>query len=74
MSRAIPTCSCGLTIRKIARDDGDPLAERRRRKVPSFEDAAKEVHGAHGASFKNEKHRKQWLSSLGEVFKDDKKH
>ncbi len=56
-------------LRKIARDDGDPLAERRRRSVPSFEDAAKQVHAAHAASFKNEKHRKQWLSSLGEVFK-----
>jgi integrase len=56
-------------LRKIARDDGDPLAERRRRMVPSFEDAAKQVHAAHAASFKNEKHRKQWLSSLGEVFK-----
>ncbi len=56
-------------LRKIARDDGDPLAERRRRLVLSFEDAAKKVHAAHSASFKNEKHRKQWLSSLGEVFK-----
>ena len=27
--------------------------------VPSFEDAAKQVHAAHAASFKNEKHRKQ---------------
>lgn len=33
-------------LRKIARDDGDPLAERRRRAVPSFEDAAKQVHAA----------------------------
>ena len=56
-------------LRKIARDDGDPLAERRRRSVPSFEKAAEEVHSAHAASFKNEKHRKQWLSSLGAVIK-----
>ncbi len=56
-------------LRKIARDGGDPLAERRRRSVPAFEDAAKKVHAAHSASFKNEKHRKQWLASLGDVFK-----
>lgn len=55
-------------LRKIARDDGDPLAERRRKKVPTFEDAATQVHSAHAASFKNDKHRKQWLSSLNEVF------
>jgi integrase len=56
-------------LRKIARDDGDPLAERRRKTVPTFEDVARQVHTAHAASFKNEKHRRQWLSSLGEVFK-----
>lgn len=56
-------------LRKIARDDGDPLAERRRRKVPTFESAAKDVHASHGAAFKNEKHRKQWLSSLHGAFK-----
>ena len=58
-------------LRRIARAGGDPLAERRkeRRPVPSFEDAAKVVHSAHAASFKSDKHRKQWLSSLAEVFK-----
>lgn len=57
-------------FRRIARAGGDPLAERRqqRRAVPSFKDAATDVHTAHAASFKNEKHRKQWLSSLSEVF------
>ena len=55
-----------LRLRKIARGGGDPLAERRqeRRSVPSFEEAAKQVHASHAASFRNEKHRKQWLSSL----------
>jgi len=59
-----------LRLRKIARAGGDPLAERRqsRRTVPTFEGAAKEVHAAHSASFKNEKHAKQWLASLGDVF------
>ena len=58
-------------LRRIARAGGDPLAERRqeRRPVPSFEDAAKVVHSAHAASFKSDKHSKQWLSSLAEVFK-----
>lgn len=55
-------------LRKIARNDGDPLVERRRRRVPTFEDAARLVHAAHAASFKNVKHRKDWLSSLGAVF------
>lgn len=56
-------------LRKIARDDGDPLAERRRRVVPTFEVAATDVHKAHSAGFKNKKHSKQWLSSLANVFK-----
>lgn len=55
-------------LRKIARGNGDPLAERRRRVVPTFEDAATQVHAARAAAFKNEKHRAQWLSSLGNVF------
>src|SRR5579872_5577981 len=56
-------------LRKIARAGGDPLAERRheRRTVPTFESAAKSVHRAHSAAIKNEKHRKQWLSSLNDV-------
>ncbi len=58
-------------LRRIARAGGDPLAERRqeRRPVPSFDDAAKAVHTAHAAAFKSDKHSKQWLSSLAEVFK-----
>jgi integrase len=57
------------SLRKIARAGGDPLAARRqdRRPVPTFEDAAKQVHEAHAAGFRNEKHGKQWLSSLGGV-------
>jgi integrase len=57
-------------FRKIARAGGDPLAERRqeRREVPTFESAANQVHVSHSAGFKNEKHRKQWLSSLAGVF------
>ena len=59
-----------LRLRKIARAGGDPLAERRRerRPVPSFEEAARQVHASHAAGFRNEKHRRQWLSSLSSVF------
>ena len=58
-----------LCLRKIARAGGDPIAERRqeRRAVPTFEVAAQTVHAAHAAGFRNEKHRKQWLSSLTDV-------
>ena len=56
-------------LRRIARAGGDPLDERRheRRVVPSFKTAATQVHAAHAATFRNAKHRKQWLSSLAEV-------
>ena len=59
-----------LRLRKIARAGGDPLAERRqeRRPVPSFEVAARQVHASHAAGFRNEKHRKQWVSSLAPMF------
>ena len=55
-----------VRLRKIARAGGDPLVERRheRRTVPTFEAAATQVHSAHAPTFKNEKHQKQWLSSL----------
>ena len=57
-------------LRKIARSGGDPLAERRlaRTIVPTFEETARRVHASHGAAFRNDKHRKQWLASLGYVF------
>jgi hypothetical protein len=53
-------------IRKRARNDEDPLAERRRAAltVPTFKEAAETVHKAHAATFKNEKHKAQWLASL----------
>ena len=59
-----------LRLRKIARSGGDPLTERRRARtvVPTFEEAARAVHAAHSAGFRNDKHRRQWLSSLGHVF------
>ena len=57
-------------LRKQARDGGDPLADKRasRKPVPTFEEAAIEVHRAHSENFKNQKHSKQWLASMGGVF------
>lgn len=57
-------------LRKVARAGGDPLAQRRseRRAVPSFAEAARQFHASVSSGFKNEKHRKQWLASLGSVF------
>jgi len=54
------------TLRRRARDGEDPLEERRRAsvKVLTFKEAAEQVHAAHAASFKNEKHKAQWLASL----------
>lgn len=53
-------------MRKQARAGGDPLAERRnaRRVVPSFEQAARTVHEAHKAAWRNPKHRDQWINTL----------
>jgi len=57
-------------LRRLARDDGDPLAERRRERkvVPTFREAAETVHAANAATFRNPKHAAQWLSSMKPVF------
>ncbi len=53
-------------MRAVARDDGDPLAARRKEKrdVPTFAKAAEQVHAGREASFKNPKHAAQWLQTL----------
>lgn len=55
-----------VKLKTLAWKGGDPLAERRREKRPmlTFREAAKQVHAAHAATFKNEKHKAQWLASL----------
>ncbi len=55
-------------LRKIARQHGDPLAERRKaqRVVPTFAQAAREVHKTHSASWKNVKHAQQWINTLAD--------
>ncbi len=53
-------------MRKVAREGGDPLAERRRARtvVPTFKEAAEKVHAETAQSWKNKKHAESWLSSL----------
>jgi integrase len=53
-------------LRKLARAGGDPLAERRKERVtvPTFKEAAIKVHAGHAATFRNPKHKADWISSL----------
>lgn len=53
-------------LRKIAREGGDPVLERRKAQgtVPTFSEAAEKVHAEHAPSWKNEKHAAQWLTTL----------
>ena len=55
-----------VRLKTVAWKGGDPKAERQRQRrvVPTFIEAAKEVHASHGATFKNAKHKAQWMSSL----------
>jgi integrase len=55
-----------LAYRKLARDGGDPLAERGKTKivVPTFAEAARQVHAEHKATWRNEKHAAQWINTL----------
>jgi integrase len=53
-------------LRGIARKGGDPLTERRQEKrvIPTFEQAARQVHGEHSKIFRNAKHAAQWINTL----------
>jgi integrase len=64
-----------IEIRKAARNGGDPLAQRREqleqarqkereKQRPTFETAAREVHGEHSKTFRNPKHAAQWITTL----------
>jgi hypothetical protein len=52
--------------RKLAREGGDPFAERakNRQGVPTFEEAARKIHAEHLPSWRNAKHGAQWISTL----------
>lgn len=55
------------SYRKIAREGGNPLTERRRAQIavaPNFDDLARTVHQQHKAGWKNAKHGAQWMSTL----------
>lgn len=56
----------GATIRKQVKAGQDPRAERRRARetIPTFSEAAFQVHKEHKPSWKNAKHAAQWLSTL----------
>ncbi len=53
-------------FRKIAREGGDPLAERARARASeiTFRQAAKQVHEGLKPSWKNAKHGQQWINTL----------
>src|SRR4029434_3707112 len=55
-----------VRLKRIVWQGGDPREERRRKRktVPTFIEAAKEVHASHSATFRNAKHKAQWLASL----------
>src|SRR6476646_6275488 len=52
--------------RAVARNQGDPLAEKRRARkvVPTFRVAAEIVHKDHAKAWKNAKHGDQWINTL----------
>jgi integrase len=52
--------------RLMARNDGDPLAAKRRARkgVPTFKEAAEAVHKEHAKAWKNAKHNDQWINTL----------
>jgi len=54
------------TLRRSARAGGNPLAERRRKQrvVQTFKEAALKVHSAHAETFRNAKHKAQWIASV----------
>jgi integrase len=54
------------TVRKQVKAGQDPRAEKRRARetIPTFRDAALQVHDEHKPSWKNAKHAAQWLASL----------
>lgn len=55
-----------VAMRKIAREGGDPTIDRKTAKadVPTFEEAARQVHEARGPTWKNAKHKAQWIATL----------
>jgi integrase len=55
-----------LQYRAIARNGGDPVEERNkeRKTVPTFAEAARQVHADNESTWKNPKHAQQWINTL----------
>ncbi|EAR51816.1 site-specfic recombinase, phage integrase family protein [Oceanicola granulosus HTCC2516] len=55
-----------VRYRKIAREGGDPIQERRQAQltVPTFAEAARTVFEENRASWRNPKHAQQWINTL----------
>ena len=53
-----------LANKRLAREGGDPLAEKRRKVVPTFAEAAAQVIALHRPGWRNAKHAAQWESTL----------
>ena len=53
-----------LENRKLARAGGDPLAEKRRRRTPTFREAANAVHEANKPRWRNDHHIASWMQTL----------
>jgi integrase len=52
-------------LRKVARQGGDPIAERKAKVgVPTFAEAARIVHAEHAEAWRNKKHTDQWINTL----------
>lgn len=54
-------------LRKVAKAGGDPIAERDGKDhhhVPTFREAAHQVHAEHCKAWKNGQHRSQWINTL----------
>lgn len=55
-----------LLYRKVAREGGDPIDERRKERtvIPTFAEAARQVHAESEPTWKNPKHAQQWINTL----------
>ena len=53
-------------FRKIARGGGDPISERQKQKkhIPTFEEATEKVYLERASTWKNSKHKAQWINTL----------
>ncbi len=50
--------------RRVARSGGDPLAAKRRARIPTFREAAQKTFAANKRRWRNGKHTRNWIQSL----------